>query len=79
MNKLFRTITVEEKVAQSLNQAQLDRLDAQAQAEYWKAISNMLDDRVKRLQATNDREARENGQIVAVRGLAEDPLKGGAA
>lgn len=50
LTKLFRKPTASERAAQELHAAKLDRLQAQAAAEYWKHQCAMLDERIARLE-----------------------------
>lgn len=47
---LFRKPTASERAAQELQTAKLERLQAQAAAEYWRHTCAMLDERIVRLE-----------------------------
>ena len=49
MLKLFRKPTPAERAAEEMCQADLERLQAQAAAEYWRHTCAMLDERIVRL------------------------------
>lgn len=48
--KLFRKPTASERAAQELQAAKLERLQAQAAAEYWRHTCAMLEERIVRLE-----------------------------
>lgn len=50
LTKLFRKPTASERAAQELHAAKLERLQAQAAAEYWRHTCAMLEERIVRLE-----------------------------